>query len=393
MRRITLSERRRRIGVRHRLSTPHRTDDVAAITMDVAALHSSDPATVFLSASARMVEPSIAVVERALYSEKTLVRHHAFRRTLWVMTPAVARLAHASATAKIAVAERTKLLAMVSGADDIDDADAWCAAALAEVRSLLAAAGPMPTREIGKRLPGLTRPITAAAGTKHTAEIAAHTRLLLSAGFDGHLVRTAPSHGWNSSEYAWSDPETWLGESLVGGDHREASAAFLARWLEGFGPATETDIRWWTGWTLGQVRHALGDADAEPVVLDDGSTAWVGAGDECSPEPEPWVALLPGLDPTTMGWKERSWYLDDVVGARTFDRSGNAGPTIWRNGEIVGGWAQRDDGTVATELYAGLARHERRMLDEQIDRFSALVGDTRVRSRFPAPNQKELMLS
>ena len=28
------------------------------------------------------------------------------------------------------------------------------------------------------------------------------------------------------------------------------------------------------------------------------------------PEPEPWAALLPVLDPTTMGWKQRDFYLD-----------------------------------------------------------------------------------
>ncbi len=396
MRRITTGERRQRLGVRHRLAIAHRTNDVASIALDLAALHSSDPSTVFLSAGARMNEPSVGSVERALYEDRSLVRHHAFRRTLWVMTPAVARLAHASATAKIATAERRKFLGVLEGADDIYDGEAWRTAALSSVRMLLATEGPMPTREIGTRLPDLTRSLVVGAGTKHAAEVAAHTRLLLLAGFDGELVRSAPSHGWNSSEYAWSDTETWLGTPLTGVGLRPAAAEFLALWLDRFGPATETDMRWWTGWTLGQVRTALTDIGAEKVLLDGNSEStfgWV-AGDDATPsEPEPWIALLPGLDPTTMGWKERSWYLGDVAAARTFDRSGNAGPTIWRNGEVVGGWAQRGDGMVAVELYAELTKTERAMLDEQIDRFHAFVGDTRVRVRFPAANQPDLMRS
>ena len=64
-RRITVGERRARLARRHRLVPPTRTDDVAAIADAVVALHSSDPASVFLSALARMRHPSISAVEAA----------------------------------------------------------------------------------------------------------------------------------------------------------------------------------------------------------------------------------------------------------------------------------------------------------------------------------------
>ncbi|HEX6390519.1 MAG TPA: M48 family metalloprotease, partial [Solirubrobacteraceae bacterium] len=35
---------------------------------------------------------------------------------------------------------------------------------------------------------------------------------------------------------------------------------------------------------------------------------------------------------------------------RLFDRSGNIGPTVWCDGRIVGGWAQRTDGEIALAL-------------------------------------------
>ena len=53
----------------------------------------------------------------------------------------------------------------------------------------------------------------------------------------------------------------------------------------------------------------------------------------------------PSLDPTTMGWKERDWYLGDH-GPALYDYNGNAGPTVWVDGRIVGGWAQRPTGEV-----------------------------------------------
>ena len=59
--------------------------------------------------------------------------------------------------------------------------------------------------------------------------------------------------------------------------------------------------------------------------------------------------LLPGADPTVMGWKERTCYLGEHA-PELFDRNGNAGPTVWANGRVVGGWTQHDDG----ELVVGL---------------------------------------
>jgi hypothetical protein len=86
------------LAERHRLLPRTRTDDLPQIADDLVALHSSDPITVFLSAMSRMVHPSIEAVEQALYTDRTLIRHHGMRRTLWVATPPVVRLIHAAAT-------------------------------------------------------------------------------------------------------------------------------------------------------------------------------------------------------------------------------------------------------------------------------------------------------
>ena len=104
---------------------------------------------------------------------------------------------------------------------------------------------------------------------------------------------------------------------------------------------------------------------------------------------EPTAALLPSLDPTTMGWKERAWYLGDHA-ERLFDRNGNAGPTIWWDGRVVGGWAQRGDGTVATELLDDVGTEGRGAIDDAAGRLEAWLGDTRVRTRFPTPLERDL---
>lgn len=393
VRTISDAERRNRLAVRHRLVAAVRTNDVASIADDLVALHSSDPATVFLSAMVRMPEPDPALVHAALYEKRTVLRHHAMRRTIWVMTPRVAQLAHAAATAKIARAERKRTVQAIEETTDIVDGSAWFDAALAEIGDLLDAEGSMGTRAIGAALPHLVIPIRMGANTKNPATLNAHTKVLQGAGFDAALIRTAPSGGWHSAEYAWSRTESWLGGPIARLDEQEAAAELLDRWLRRFGPATDTDVRWWFGWTAALARAALAACGAVEVKLDDGP-GWVAAGDdEEAADPGPWVRLLPGLDPTVMGWKQRDWYLDADDVSYLFDRFGNAGPTIWADGRVVGAWIQRPDGAIVTELTQTISNDHHDLLAEAIDDLQPALGDVVVRPRFPAPAQKKLFAS
>lgn len=389
---IDNAERRRRIGVRHRLAPQNRTDDVVRITADLVALHSSDPATVYLSAAMRMERPSIAAVETALYSERTVVRHHAMRRTIWVMRPDTARLAHAAATRRIAANERKRTLSFLAGSDEVVEPESWLDKATEAVIDLVRSSAPISTREVGRLLPHLAVTLVAGANTKNAAKLNAHTKVLQLAGFDGKLVRTRSTGTWTSSEYEWAITEDWLDQPLDGLDTRQSAGQLLDQWLHCFGPASENDIRWWFGWTATITRKALADIGATDVDLDSGSVGWVATGDvEPTPDPGPWVALLPGLDATSMGWKERDVYLDLAMMPRLFDRFGNVGPTIWAGGSIVGGWTQAGDGRVVLDVLAELSADQRGLLDAEIQRVEGLTAGVQVKPRFPSPNQKELL--
>lgn len=101
------------------------------------------------------------------------------------------------------------------------------------------------------------------------------------------------------------------------------------------------------------------------------------------------VAFLPGLDPTVMGWKERTWYLGEH-GPRLFDRSGNVGPTIWADGRIVGGWAQTRDGAIEIEILERIERSVHDAIETERERLRTWLGDVRVTPRFRAPLEREL---
>ncbi|MEM9365495.1 MAG: winged helix DNA-binding domain-containing protein [Planctomycetota bacterium] len=388
---ITAEQRRRRVARRHRLIPSERLNNLARLTESVVALHSSDPATVFLSLAARMKTPTVRRIENALYQKRTLVRHHAMRRTIWVMTPRFARLAHGAATARIALAEKKRTLKAFAKTKQIKNAEAWYEAAADEIRELLLDRGTMSARAIGNCLPHLAVPVQFGS-EKYSAVLNAHTKVLQGEGFAAMLVRGPSTGAWTSAEYVWSDTQRWLGQAIAGVDESAAAAELLREWLASFGPATTEDIKWWFGWTASLTCKSLQAIDAETVHLDDDAEAWVLPSDVADDEEtEPWLQFLPGLDATTMGWKQRDWYLDPKHTRPLFDRFGNAGPTIWADGRVVGSWIQRPDGAIVYQLLTKLGRDHRRLLDETIERTEAFLGEAVVKPRFPATIQKELL--
>lgn len=154
---------------------------------------------------------------------------------------------------------------------------------------------------------------------------------------------------------------------------RAGYALLVRRWLHTFGPGTEADLRWWLGATLGAVRAALGDVGAVPVGLDraDAGPGWL-LPEDTAPVDEPgeWVALLPTMDPTVMGWQAREFYLGQHR-AQTFDSAGNAGTTAWWNGRIVGCWVQDPDGRVRVHLLEDVPPRVREALDHEAERLTA----------------------
>jgi len=224
---------------------------------------------------------------------------------------------------------------------------------------------------------------------KWIGEQSAGARILPQLAMEGRLIRGRPRGTWISPQFRWVTTEDWLGGPIEELGVADAQAELLRAWLGSFGPATETDIRWWTGWTARDARAALAAILHAEVDLD-GSTAYVLADDlEPTPPRESSAALLPTLDPTTMGWKEREWYLGPH-GPTLFDTNGNAGPTIWWDGRVVGGWSQRPDGEIALGLLEEVGREARAAIDAEAVRLAAWLGDVRYSPGFLPPFQRAL---
>ena len=165
---------------------------------------------------------------------------------------------------------------------------------------------------------------------------------------------------------------------------REARAELVRRWLYAFGPATEADLKWWMGSTVTATRAALADVGAVEVDLH--GAPGVALAEDLDPvDPtEPSAALLPALDPTTMGWFERDWYLGGHRPA-IFDSNGNGGTTAWWDGRIVGGWCQAPDGEVLLQLLEDVGADATAALEREAARLTTWVDGVRVAPRFPSP--------
>jgi hypothetical protein len=143
------------------------------------------------------------------------------------------------------------------------------------------------------------------------------------------------------------------------------------------------------GWTLRRTKQALTDCGAVEVNLE-GGTGWLAADDAPLGAVESWVAVLPGLDPTIMGWKQRDWYLPSTS-SEVFDSVGNGGPSLWIDGRVVGAWAQTKDGSIHSHYFERVAAARRREIDERIAELKSWIGDTRFSMRFPGDIHARLL--
>lgn len=386
---IDVRERRARLARRHRIAPAFRADDAVDAASSVVALHGTDPGTIFLSAWARVDGFSVRDLETALYDERSLVKHLAMRRTLWVLPRDVLPQAQAAASSRVAATERKRLIADVEKAGLFTDGTTWLDDACNQVLDALADGRERTSSELRAELPVLEGSIVYGEGRKWGGAAPIGPRVLTVLSASGQVVRASNDGGWTISRPRWTSMEAWLGSPLSSMPEREAMAGLVERWLRAFGPGTLADLKWWTKSTVAAVRRALADVEAVEVSLDDGERGYVLPDDvEATEDVDPWVALLPPLDPTTMGWTQREWY----VGAYKellFDTAGNAGPTAWCNGRIVGGWRQREDGSVELQLLEKLPRREMSALTARADELTEWFGGVRVLPRFPSPLSKQ----
>jgi hypothetical protein len=265
-----------------------------------------------------------------------------------------------------------------------DDGGDWLDRARAEVLAVLAdAPDGRSSLEIRQAVPMIDVKVPLAAGATWSA-----SGVLTHLGATADIVRGTNTAHWRTARPRLTLMRHWLGTVPTSCTTADGYREIIRRWLHTFGPGTEEDLVWWLGATKTVVRAALAELDAVAVSLDDGGTGWLLPHDlDEVPDPGPWAALLPVLDPTVMGWQRRNFYLGTYAD-QLFDGRGNAGTTAWVNGRIVGCWTQDAAGAVQVRLLEEVAPDARRALDAEASRLTTWLDGTRISTAYPSKAMK-----
>lgn len=382
---FTTDDRRARLVARHHLDGSA-ADPMQAAT-DLVVLHATDPATVYLSVLARCPDATIGDISRTMYDERRLVRMLAMRRTLFVVPDELAPVVHRAAGLGVAAQQRKLLVKQLrtlpTDPPVPDDVEAWLDEVELSVERALAARGEALANALSTDEPRLRTSFLPTTDKAYDVKRTITSQVLTVMAAEGRIVRSAPRGGWLVRQHAWQPASSWWPDGLP--DVPDAAARLVERYLRRFGPATPADVQWWTGWTAGATRAALAALDTVDV-----GPGLVLADDVVLEAPRaPTVAMLPALDPTPMGWKERGWFLPEDPGP-FYDRSGNIGPTVWWGGEVIGGWAIRPDGRIVTRLVADRGADAERAVTDAADALQARLEGGAVIPSFPTPLEKEL---
>jgi hypothetical protein len=387
---VSVAQRRARLVERHRLAVA--ADSVVSAVDAMIALHGTDPTAVYLSAWAR-TGCAAEQVDEAIYAERSLVRMLGMRRTMFVLPAGLVPVVQAACTDDVAKRLRRQLEKDLATAGVGDgDPGRWLGDVGSGVlRVLRARGGGASGAQLSEDEPRLRTQLSVALDKSYGGTFNITSRVLTLLGAEGHLVRGHRRGGWSSGQFEWFAASTWLGTAADDGgpDGGAARVELARRWLRSFGPAPVSDLQWWGGWTGGQTKAALAALPTVGVELD-GQPGVALAGDlEFPGSIPPVAALLPGLDPTPMGWQARDWFLGPHR-ALLFDRTGNIGPTVWWEGRVVGGWAQRASGEIALRLLEDIGADGAAAVSGQAARLEAWLGASRVTPRFRTPLEREL---
>jgi hypothetical protein len=362
--------------------------DIVQVTRDVVALHATAATGPYFSLWARVEDFRREMLEEALYERRSLVKLLCMRVTLHLVVSDEAAFFYRAFPPDfferpMPVEFRGGGLLAHAGLCSEEKAEALLAELHRRVLAVVAEDGPSTTQQIGRKVPEFAAKIHHDAGKAYEGTFSIGSRLVGDMCARGLLVRTCPRGTWRSNLYEYAALSDWLPDvDLESVTQGEARAWLARRYLAAFGPATPDDVQWWMGLTKGETQEAL-----ETITSETTEVAVEGLGDgylmladdarrlrDFTPPDAACVFLLPSLDPYIMGYADRRRFLAQEHRKKVFDRAGNAVPTVWLDGRVVGVWGQRKDGPVFCELFepvdgAGRARvaEEARRLEDFLD--------------------------
>ncbi len=361
-----------------------RIPDVVQITRDIVALHATAAPGPYLSLWARRPGFRREILEETLYESRELVRFLCMRTTLHIVPSDEVPLFFQACGPYLSAAfpDWGDLLTQ-SEICQQEYVEVTVSQLQRRILDVLATQGPSTVPDLSRAVPELKIKVRHSVDKPYEGTFSVGSRLVPEMCARGMLVRARPRGTWRSSLYEYAALSDWLpGVELGAVTPQEARAWLVRRYLAAFGPATLDDVQWWTGFSKGEVEKALrtlGPVLVEVSLEGLGDTYLMLADDAqrlrgFAPADTPYVFFLPALDPYIMGYRDRSRFLARQHRGKVFDRAGNAMPTVWLNGRVVGAWGQREDGSVVYGLFEPVTGGERALIEERRQQLEGFLG-------------------
>lgn len=305
------------------LADESETGDIVQVVKDIAGLHAQVPATPYLSLFARVNNFAKAQLDEELYFKKNLARIKCIRSTLYILPKDTICAAFAATKRMLEMPsdKYTKYLGLTKqNYESISE----------KIVEIIHDHG-LTTKEIKKEL-GLS------------LDVSLIVNLMCDQGL---LIRGIPKAGWKSNIHTYYRFCDYLpGLDLNADNEENARKLIVKQYLASFGPVTENDIAWWTGFPKREIKQLvenLGDRIIQLEISNANGDYFLLSSDEKQLKTvgfptKQTVNLLPVLDPYIMGYKERKRYLDYNYYDNVFDFNGNATSTILVDGKIIGIW-------------------------------------------------------
>ena len=246
-RRIGVEERRARMALRHHLHPGSRAASPVEAARDQMGLHTSDPATPFLSSWARVDGLTISGMETFLYTDPSLFRVLGMRRTLFAVPGDLVPLLHHGCALPLAAAEQRRLVGYLEAEGITDNGNLWLEEVGDSTVEAIIRRGEALATELREDVPELKQTLTFGRGKKWGGKVGVSTRVLFLLATQGRILRGCPRGTWRSGQYRWAAMDSRFPGGIPDVDPKTARAGIVERWLRAYGPGSEADLRWWTG--------------------------------------------------------------------------------------------------------------------------------------------------
>jgi len=320
---LSIQSVNRFILAKQHLSEDSKIDDIVQITKDIGGLHATSTTTPYLSLLARTNSFTKENLQNNLYQKKSLAKVTFVRKTMFILPEDMLSVAFSAVqkNARVLTDQHLKYLQLTQKEYE---------------NSAKKILGILRIR--GLNLNELKAEMDSVPNLRYIVRMMC---------FQGLLIRGAPKSGWKSSLHTYFPlSEYYPALSMKGLDEKEAQRFVIKQYIKNFGPVTEVDMAWWTGFSKSRVREILREILKELIAvkitgLDD--QFFILSSQKSTIKDFPTqnlntINILPCLDPYLMGYKDRDRYLDQNIYSYVYDLSGNATTTILHKGRVIGIW-------------------------------------------------------